>query len=315
MPQREHQNIQGYSGPDSGSVITSFDELTKGLGTGAVSRRQALRWLGGALVGAALASVPGVAWADDDRCSEGLTRCGDRCVNLQTNERHCGSCSNRCASNQTCCKGRCVNLQRNERHCGGCFSRCPEGEECVGGVCQCPSGTTLCGGACMSNVCPQGQVFNTSTCQCECPSGTTLCGGNCVANCPSGQTLNTSTCKCVQVCPPSCPPGQACVDGQCAVCTLDQWQSCCTCFYDFGPGNPVVSTCSGTVFGPDSSTCEYNCQQSCLDNAPPGTQSVGSSRTCFRPQDRILQLCIPNTREGETGIRCSGNDFTCTPAG
>src|SRR5215213_8308633 len=138
MPQQEHENIQGHSSPDSGSVITSFDELTKGLATGAVSRRKALRWMGSALVGAALASVPGVAWA---ACPEGQTRCGDRCVNLQTNERHCGSCSNRCASNQTCCKGRCVNLQRNERHCGSCFNRCAEGQECVGGECQCPSGT------------------------------------------------------------------------------------------------------------------------------------------------------------------------------
>ena len=112
MPQRERQNIQGDPSPDRGSTITSFDELAKGLATGAVSRRKALGWMGGALVGAALASVPGVAWAND-RCSEGQTRCGDRCINLQANERHCGSCRNRCASNQTCCKGRCVNLQTN----------------------------------------------------------------------------------------------------------------------------------------------------------------------------------------------------------
>jgi hypothetical protein len=283
MPQREHQNIQGDSSSDSSGIITSFDELAKGLATGAVSRRKALRWIGGALVGAALTSVPGVAWAND-RCSEGQIRCGDRCVNLQNNERHCGSCRNRCGSNQTCCKGRCVNLQNNERHCGSCLNRCLEGKECVGGVCQCPSDTTLC-------------------------------GGNCVPNCPSGQNLNTSTCNCVQACPPDCPPGQACVDGQCAVCTIGQWQSCCSCFYTTGPGNPVFTTCSGTVYGPDSSTCEYNCHQSCVDNAPPGMQAFGSSRTCFTPQERILQLCTPNTREGETGSICSGNEFPCTPPG
>jgi hypothetical protein len=183
MPQRERESIQAHSSPGSGSVITSFDELAKGLATGAVSRRKALRWMGGALVGAALASVPGVAWADDDRCPEGQARCGERCVNLQTNERHCGSCSNRCTSTQTCCKGKCVNLQKNERHCGSCSNHCPEGEECVGGVCQCPSGTTLCGGACMSNSCPQGQAFNPSTCQCECPPNTVFhqLSGRCVS--------------------------------------------------------------------------------------------------------------------------------------
>jgi hypothetical protein len=44
MPQREHQNMKGDTSPDSSSVITSFDELAKGLATGAVSRRKALRW-------------------------------------------------------------------------------------------------------------------------------------------------------------------------------------------------------------------------------------------------------------------------------
>jgi hypothetical protein len=55
---------------DSSRVITSFDELAKRLATGAVSRRKVLRWMGGAFVGAALASVPELAWADDDddRC-------------------------------------------------------------------------------------------------------------------------------------------------------------------------------------------------------------------------------------------------------
>src|SRR5918995_503304 len=152
----------------------SFDELAKGLATGTLSRGKAIRWMGGALLGAALASVPGVAWADDCRrlgrecrrdsqccsrncirrgddkvcgCPTGQARCNDRCVNLKRNERHCGSCSNRCRSTQTCCKGRCVNLQKNERHCGRCGHRCAEGQECEGGVCQggCPIGTTPCG--------------------------------------------------------------------------------------------------------------------------------------------------------------------------
>src|SRR5215217_9309675 len=144
MPQQEHhisQEVLQCSSPPSShsggsSIATSLDELAKGLANGTLSRGKAIRLVGGAGLGSALASVPGVAWADDDRCPEGQTRCGERCVNLQTNGRHCGSCRNRCGSNQTCCKGRCVNLKRNERHCGRCFNRCPEGQECVGGMCQ-----------------------------------------------------------------------------------------------------------------------------------------------------------------------------------
>jgi stigma-specific protein Stig1 len=142
----------------------SFDELARGLANGTVSRRQALRLVGGALVGAALASVPGVAWARGDQCSEGLTRCGERCVNLRRNERHCGSCFNRCRSTQTCCKGRCVNLQRNERHCGSCFNRCAEGQECVGGECQGgePAGCTP------GTVCGRCTQPDGGTVQCSC---------------------------------------------------------------------------------------------------------------------------------------------------
>jgi Stigma-specific protein, Stig1 len=171
----------------------SFDELARALASGILSRGKALRLMGGLLVGGTLGSIPGVAWAND-RCSEGQTRCGDRCVNLKTNERHCGSCRSRCASNQTCCKGRCVNLQISERDCGRCSNRCAEGQECVRGLCQ--------GG---------------------CPSGTTECGGNCVCNCLSGQTLNPSTCQCEAV-------GCATSEDPCAVRAPCCPNSECICF-------------------------------------------------------------------------------------
>jgi hypothetical protein len=85
----------------------SLDELARGLASGSLSRGKALRWMGGALLGAALAAVPGVARADDDRCSEGQTRCGERCVNVQRNERHCGRCFHRCEVGEECVAGEC----------------------------------------------------------------------------------------------------------------------------------------------------------------------------------------------------------------
>jgi hypothetical protein len=39
----------------------SFDELTRGLASGSLSRRKVLRLMGAALVGGALASIPGIA--------------------------------------------------------------------------------------------------------------------------------------------------------------------------------------------------------------------------------------------------------------
>jgi|SRR5215216_3924299 len=217
MLEQEHhssQEVLRSSSPSPHSsggsfIATSFDELAKGLANGTLSRGKAIRLVGGAVLGAALASVPGVAWADDDRCSEGQTRCGDRCVNLLTNERHCGSCSNRCRSTQTCCKGRCVNLQKNERHCGSCSNRCPEGSECVSGEClvqsACPSG---CGG---TPECGSGGQFSCfclttaeQTCACvESASCEGLLTCNTSDDCPQG-TLCILGCQSGKVCQPLC---------------------------------------------------------------------------------------------------------------
>ena len=126
----------------------SLDELAKGLATGTLSRGKALRWMGGALLGAALASVPGVAWANDCRrlgreCRRDSQCCSRNCVR-RGDDKVCG-----CPEGQRRCNDRCVNLKTNERHCGRCFNRCTEGQECVRGVCQggCPD-TQICGDAC-----------------------------------------------------------------------------------------------------------------------------------------------------------------------
>jgi hypothetical protein len=287
---------EGHNGESSPSenptsVDHSLDEVARGLADGTISRGKALGLMGSAFLGAALASVPGVAWA---ACPTGQTRCGDRCVDLQTNERHCGSCRNRCGSNQTCCKGRCVNLQRSERHCGNCSNRCAEGEECVRGVCQgagCPSGTTLCGGNCVSN-CPSPQTLNTSTCQCECPSGTTLCGGACVSNnCFGGKVINPSTCQCE--CPAGttgcagdtrcvsndCPPGQVIDPSQC-VCDCPGGSTTCI------SGACVSSTCpAGQVVNPGTCRCETaaaGCSSAwnCRGLAPTCGSSGGQTCVC-----------------------------------
>lgn len=105
-----------------------------------------------------MGSIPGLAWASDDRCSEGQTRCGERCVNLQRNERHCGSCSN----------------------------RCEEGEECVSGVCQ---GSCLSnGGSCTAHSQCCSRRRNGGTCAEPCPADRILLSnGTCATVCTGGR--------------------------------------------------------------------------------------------------------------------------------
>jgi hypothetical protein len=178
----------------------SLDELAKGLATGTLSRGKAIRWMGGALLGAALASVPGVALADDDcrrfgrrcrrdsqccsgncvrrgddkvcGCPEGQRRCNDRCVNLKRNENHCGSCSNRCAEGEQCVSGECTPT------CGANGDSCDEGTQCCSdncsnGTCACKPYSSACNnnGECCSGFCNQFDVCDQNVVACECEDG------------------------------------------------------------------------------------------------------------------------------------------------
>src|ERR671932_1968036 len=53
----------------------SFDELARGLANGSISRRKALRLMGAALVGGALASIPRVALAQGTCTYSACCRC------------------------------------------------------------------------------------------------------------------------------------------------------------------------------------------------------------------------------------------------
>src|SRR5829696_6344660 len=132
----------------------SFDELAKGLADGTLSRGRALRLMGAALVGAAAASISGVAWAAPPEgrgrpCPKGEIKCRNTCcgpedlccrgacTNVSFNRLNCGRCGKECAEGEDCCTGRCVPLNTTE-HCSGCFAGCHPAEICVNGTCQCP---------------------------------------------------------------------------------------------------------------------------------------------------------------------------------
>src|ERR687883_188227 len=61
MPE-EGKSREDLNGADR-SRERSFDELAKGLANNSVSRRDALKLVGTALAGGVLASIPGIAWA------------------------------------------------------------------------------------------------------------------------------------------------------------------------------------------------------------------------------------------------------------
>jgi len=171
--------------------------------------------------------------------------------------------------------------------CAGIGENCSQSSQCCLGYCNpstftcaCPSGTVPCGNTCVSNVCPDGQVFNTSTCQCACPTGLTECGGTCTNtssdpnncgscgnHCPSiASCVNGQCCPNSQICISStgtatcCPTGTTCLsNGTCAhPCTTSANCPRCTCIEDI---DVVHRYCGRSITGAARCVSDINCPQ------------------------------------------------------
>jgi hypothetical protein len=130
---------------------SSLDELAKGLASGTVSRGKALRWMGGALVGAAVASVPGGAWAVSSNeqsacvafCNQvfPLGRRRRRCINQGARGRGpCYSCTPSVGPGPNFVPPKCSGGEFNPDTCG---CDCPPNtqyhslsDQCLPSVCQ-----------------------------------------------------------------------------------------------------------------------------------------------------------------------------------
>jgi hypothetical protein len=213
MPTEEQSSTRSHQGLPQGGVELSLDELARGLATGTLSRGKAIRWMGGAILGAALASIPGVAWADDCRrlgreCRRDSQCCSRNCIR-RGDDKVCG-----CPEGKSRCNDRCVNLDRNENHCGECFNRCDEGVECVEGMCGGGS-EPMCG---PNPPCPEGEVCVQDLCRpvCtpSCPQGTCECrrSGDGSGNVCTGFGSGPIVSSCDQCPTADFPENTVCVD-------------------------------------------------------------------------------------------------------
>ncbi|MDP1825379.1 MAG: hypothetical protein Q8L48_19130 [Archangium sp.] len=180
-----------------------------------------------------------VRTADDAgvTCSEGLTLCGDVCVELRRDLSHCGACDTPCSPGAACASGNCLPVD-----CPG--TDCAEDQVCEQGRCLgidcvgvgCGAGACYRGAclpeACGTLACPAGQVCDQEVCldpRCvgvRCASGLSCVSGACVVGCVSGSTcspaapcrLGQTTCVdgglgCADV--GAVTPGTSCVGGVC----------------------------------------------------------------------------------------------------
>jgi hypothetical protein len=184
---REGSTRQGTTGKHS------FDELAKGLAGGTVTRGQAMKLVGAAILGTTLTSLfTRQASAQSVSCPEDLEPCGNTCCGVT--EECCGGtiC---CGPTEECCAGVC----------------CEPDKVCVDGQCVCAAGSIPCGSTCcnaVTEICVDGQCRNPfcESCAgqcCQVVDGSVLIDQACC-------TTGDSTCTRAGVGCICCPRGTRC---------------------------------------------------------------------------------------------------------
>jgi hypothetical protein len=158
----------------------SLDELARGLASGNLSRAKALKLMGATLVGGALASIPGIAWAkpkpagrkcnhnhqcESGQCVEGLCGGGGAapCIDVPTEQPCCRPC---------CCTCTYVVAGNDVASCLGGY---PDDSQACFDACDAatPQGST----ASAHNLACPGVPSTFSCVPAETGSGTTCSGG------------------------------------------------------------------------------------------------------------------------------------------
>lgn len=133
-------------------------------------------------------------------CEAPLRACGDDCVSVANDPRHCGACFTECPEGSFCdrggcsevcspgtteCAGACADLSTDRAHCGGCNQPCAGDRMCVGGGCVCPPGTEDCGGACVD---VQTSLRHCGQCNLACENDELCSAGECVCRTGTRET-------------------------------------------------------------------------------------------------------------------------------
>jgi hypothetical protein len=270
----------------------------------------------------------------NDGCPMGLLRCGESCVNPQSDKAHCGGCNQdcdlactdgkcACPPSQTQCGHSCANTSTDRDNCGGCGHICPQGQMCTNGTCVaivCPQGKTVCNNECVDT---QTDGYNCGACNascnvqgrqvcsggaCACPAGLTTCPGGPVDAPRSRVRASTDFCADVKTdryncggCGTICAVGKTCTNGSCADIVCPQGRTLC--------GNDCVDLTS------DSEHCG-GCDTSCHGSDGEGGAMVCKDSVCACPQGQTK--CTAQGGEGGSYSFCadtSNNRYNCGGCG
>jgi hypothetical protein len=200
------------------------------------------------------------------------------CVDLSSDNDHCGSCGNACPDGTRCESGSCeaITCSGGQNPCGhGCIDgpcgqRCAAGEMCEDGMCaplECGDTLTVCDDRCVDT---QNDDAHCGECNSPCGTGTTCMGGSCqTIECPVGTEL--------------C--GDECID------TNSSDTHCGGCTARDAPGATTATMCTSS----DGSNC-------CGDFGLDGCDQGGDEWLCV-DFERDADHC------GSCGNACADNQF------
>ncbi|MCC7536659.1 MAG: hypothetical protein IT379_10620 [Deltaproteobacteria bacterium] len=254
-------------------------------------------------------------------CPEPLELCGDACVDVRSDVRHCGACDNACSScaDGACrCDGaltpcasprgivECTDVGSDPDHCGACGVRCPAGGSCAAGACSCLAGRTACDDGAGGEVCVDTatSVLHCGGCRAPCGVGFDCVDGSCA--CPTGRTACAGAdgaLRCADLanddahcgaCGTACAATESCFAGRCEDdCPTG---TLCTTAADCRNGEPaMLPATAGTT---------------CLVEA---TESWTSGDASFDVTRWTGGYCLDHHGRAESAGSCYGDGRACAP--
>ncbi len=264
-------------------------------------------------------------------CPTGQMFCGTACLDIRSNNAHCGGCNRTClggavcmagvcqvpfdagppdmgvmdtgpmcAAGQTLCGTMCLNLASDDFNCGACNNRCPTGQRCMASRCTptssgCTGGTTDCSGYCANTT---NDPFHCGACNNRCPTGQVCAGSRCTAMSDGGPPDTGSV---------TCPAGTTNCGGYCANTSNDPFH-CGAC----NNRCPTGQVCANSRCGSgnmDGGGMVQDTGVTCTG----GTTNCGGYCANTQTDPFHCGMCNNQCPAGQTcaGARCSGTG-SCT---
>jgi hypothetical protein len=249
--------------------------------------------------------LPGCDPAMGKNCPNGLSCCGQRCVDLKNDKLNCGGCGLPCnGAGGTCCGGACANINSDVNNCGACGHPCSMTNataSCSTGMCMwaCQGAHAHCGSGNSGCETSTNSVSDCGGCGVACGqrnATAAMCTANatkCSFTCANGfADCNAATAPDTDGCETSLGTTNNC--GACGrVCKTDN------------ASNAAAATCS------NATRCAYTCKAKfgdCNANSGGNTDGCETLLTTVMDCGACGRECLADAASNASGATCNNGN-------